>query len=207
MPHSRKASNSSLTNWGRPDGWDAAKGGLVTVVLVLLFLVSSWPRDLIALAAGGVLLANARFESRSMLDRVDWQLLILFIGLFIVNGALQKTHLPQQWIADLQQVGVHLQDPAWIFVLTAVLSDVVSNVPSVMLLLPFATDPVAAPVMAIASGLSSNLIIIGSLASIIVVDAAAQRGLTISFWEFARNGIPVTLVTLALSAFWLWWWV
>jgi len=177
----------------------------VTVILIGLFLATDWPRDIIAVVAGGILLANATFKSRTMLDRVDWQLLILFIGLFIVNGALQKTHLPGQWLVDLQQVGIGLEDPFWIFVVTAVFSDVVSNVPSVMLLLPFATAEASAPVMAIASGLSSNLIIIGSLASIIVVDAAERQGLSITFWGFARSGIPVTLLTLGLAGAWLAW--
>ena len=140
-----------------------------------------------------------------MLDRVDWQLLILFIGLFIVNGAFQATHLPAEWIAQLHQYGVDLESPAWIFGATVVLSDLVSNVPSVMLLLPFATDAASAPVMAIASGLSSHLIVIGSLASIIVVDAAARRGLVISATQFVRSGVPVTRVSLGLSAVWLWW--
>ena len=63
----------------------------------------------------------------------------------------------------------------------------------------------SAPVMAVASGLSSNLIVIGSLASIIVVDAAARRGLTISARQFMRSGVPVTLASLAWSAVWLWW--
>ncbi len=58
--------------------------------------------------------------------------------------------------------------------------------------------------MAVASGLSSNLIVIGSLASIIVVDAAGARGLRISFWDFARSGIPVTLLSMLLAAGWLW---
>lgn len=66
------------------------------------------------------------------------------------------------------------------FAVTAVLSDITSNVPTVMLLLPFAgQDPLAGPLMALASGLASNLIIIGSLANIIVVDAAAAKGLKI----------------------------
>ena len=91
------------------------------------------------------------------MHRVDWQLLILFIGLFVVNGAMQQTGLPQAWIADLKAVGFNLENPVIIYVVTAILSDVVSNVPSVMLLLPFATDPSTGPVMAVASGLSSNL--------------------------------------------------
>ena len=174
------------------------------MILIGIFLFTDWSRSLVALGAGGLLLANAHFRSRAMLDRVDWQLLILFIGLFIVNGALQATHLPAEWIADLHDQGVDLQSPSWIFVATVVLSDVVSNVPSVMLLLPFATEGASAPVMAVASGLSSNLIVIGSLASIIVVDAAARRGLKISARQFMRSGVPVTLISLALSALWLW---
>ena len=186
------------------DVWEATKGGVITLIVIVVFLFAPWPRSLVALTAGGLLLANAHFRSRAMLDRVDWQLLILFIGLFIVNGALQATHLPAEWISMLHEQGVNLQSPPWIFAATVVLSDIVSNVPSVMLLLPFATEPASAPVMAIASGLSSNLIVIGSLASIIVVDAAARRGIKISSIQFMRSGVPVTLISLALSALWLW---
>jgi Na+/H+ antiporter NhaD/arsenite permease-like protein len=139
-----------------------------------------------------------------MLDYEDWQLLILFMGLFVVNAAFQQTHLPQQWIHDLKGIGIDLQSTTWIFLLTAVLSDIVTNVPSVMLLLPFADSHMAAPAMALASGLSSNLIIIGSLANIIVVDAANRQGLKISFGEHARVGIPVTLISLLIAGGWLW---
>jgi len=188
------------------DRWEAVKGAGVTVVLVGLFVFTDWPRDLVALAAGGLLLANAHFSSHKMLHRVDWQLLILFVGLFVVNGAMQQTHLPQAWIADLKAGGLDLADPAIAYVVTAVLSDVVSNVPSIMLLLPFAGEPRLGPIMAVASGLSSNLIVIGSLASIIVVDQAARGGLRISFWDFARTGIPITLSSMLLAAGWLWIW-
>jgi Na+/H+ antiporter NhaD/arsenite permease-like protein len=188
------------------DRWEAAKGAGITLILVGLFVFTDWPRDLVALGAGGLLLANAHFSSHKMLHRVDWQLLILFIGLFVVNGALQQTHLPQAWVADLKAGGLDLADPATAYVVTAVLSDMVSNVPSIMLLLPFAGDPSLGPVMAVASGLSSNLIMIGSLASIIVVDQAARRGLRISFLDFARTGIPITLSSMLLAAGWLWIW-
>ena len=186
------------------DRWEAIKGAIVTAALIVLFVATDWPRDLIALAAGAVLLANAHFSSHKMLHRVDWQLLILFIGLFVVNGALQQTGLPQAWIADLKAAGFDLTYPSVLYVVTAVLSHVVSNVPSIMLLLPFADNPDLGPVMAIASGLSSNLIVIGSLASIIVVDAAARRGLKISFWEFARAGVPITILSMLVAAGWLW---
>ncbi|MEM7122114.1 MAG: SLC13 family permease [Pseudomonadota bacterium] len=183
---------------------EAIKGTVITAIVVGLFIITDWPRDLIALAAGAILLANAHFASHKMLHRIDWQLLVLFIGLFVVNGALQLTGLPQAWITDMRSAGIDLTDPAIIFVVTAVLSDIVSNVPSIMLLLPFAEDASLGPVMAIASGLSSNLVVVGSLASIIVVDAAARRGMTISFRAFARTGVPITLATLLAGAGWLW---
>jgi Na+/H+ antiporter NhaD/arsenite permease-like protein len=183
---------------------DVAKGLAVAGLLVGAFLFTDMPRDVLALAAAAVLLLNRHYRSRELLEHVDWQLLVLFFGLFVVNGALQQTQLPQQLMAHLQAGGLNLQSPAWFFVLTAALSDVVSNVPCVMLLLPFATKPVDGAAMALASGLSSNLLIIGSLANIIVVDAAARRGIKISFAEFTRSGVPVTLVSLAIAAFWLW---
>lgn len=183
---------------------EAAKGVVIAVALVLIFIFTDWPRSTVALAAGGLLLVDRRFQSRQMLDRIDWQLLVLFIGLFVVNGALNTTHLPNRWIADLQQVGIDLHKPAWIFGVTTVLSDVVSNVPAVMLLLPLAKGTLSGAAMALASGLSSNLILIGSLANLIVVDAAAGEGIPISFARHARTGVPVTLLTLAIAAGWLW---
>jgi Na+/H+ antiporter NhaD/arsenite permease-like protein len=186
------------------DRWEAVKGMVVVAVLVAIFVLTDWPRGQVALAAGGIVLANAHFKSRKMLHRVDWELLVLFVGLFIVNGALHQTGLPQRWIDLLKADGFALADPAALFLVTAVLSDVVSNVPSVMLLLPFAGADFSGPVMAVASGLSSNLIVIGSLASIIVVDAAGARGIAISFWDFARSGIPITVASMLLAAGWLW---
>ncbi len=183
---------------------DVIKGLVVAGLLVGFFLFSDMPRDVLALAAAAILLLNRHYRSRELLEHVDWQLLVLFFGLFVVNGALQQTQLPQHLMAHIQAGGLDLKSPAWFFVLTAALSDVVSNVPCVMLLLPFATKPVDGAAMALASGLSSNLLIIGSLANIIVVDAAARRGIKISFAEFTRSGVPVTLVSLTIAALWLW---
>jgi len=186
------------------DRVESLKGLVITAVIVGIFLFTDWPRDLVALAAGGLLLMNARFRSRKMLDQVDWQLLILFIGLFVVNGAFQQTHLPQQWVDSLQSYGIDFQHPATLFVTTVFLSDLVSNVPAVMLLIPFAKDTIAGPAMALAAGMASNLIIIGSIANIIVVDAASRYGLTITFREHARTGVPVTILSLLIAAGWLW---
>jgi len=184
------------------DRWETAKGVLVLGLVLYAFIFTDWNRGLVAASAGAFMLFNARFMSRSMLHRMDWGLLLLFIGIFVVNGAFQGTGVPQQLVADLKTAGFNLQHSDVLYAMSAILSDITSNVPTVMLLLPYASDPTAGPLMALASGLSSNLIVIGSLANIIVVDAANAKGLNISFWEFAKVGVPVALTTLLIA--WVW---
>jgi Na+/H+ antiporter NhaD/arsenite permease-like protein len=186
------------------DRWETIKGLLVLLFLLYSFVFTEWDRGMVATVGGVLMLFNARFMARPMLERVDWDLLILFVGLFIVNGAFAKAGLATDLVTWLRTMGIDLQDSGVLFAVTAVLSDITSNVPTVMLLLPFAgQDPLAGPLMALASGLASNLIIIGSLANIIVVDAAAAKGLKISFWSFAKVGLPVSAVTLAIAYLWV----
>ena len=83
------------------------------------------------------------------------------------------------------------------------LSNLVSNVPATMLLLPFATEPIAGPVLALATTLAGNLLIIGSIANIIVVDQAERLGLKIGWGQHACIGIPVTVLTLTVAGGWL----
>jgi Na+/H+ antiporter NhaD/arsenite permease-like protein len=184
--------------------WQTLKGMMVAATLFAGFLVVRWPRDLMALAGAGLLLTSRKLHSRRMLGLVDWELLVLFIGLFVVNHALQKTGLPGRAVMDLAAFGVDLHAPAPLFVASFLLSNVVSNVPAVMLLLPVATHPLGGTVLALSSTLAGNLLIVGSIANIIVVQAAERRGITIDWRRHARVGIPVTLATLAIAAICLW---
>jgi Na+/H+ antiporter NhaD/arsenite permease-like protein len=188
----------------RFDPWQAAKGLTVAAGLFAAFLCSDWPREILALSGAGILLLSRKLHSRHMLGLVDWQVLLLFIGLFIVNHALEKTGLPQRAVADLAAAGLDLQSPAPLYGITFLLSNLVSNVPAVMLLLPTATHPDAGVVLAISSTLAGNLFIVGSIANIIVVDAAARRHIAIDWKRHARVGVPVTLITLGLAALYLW---
>jgi Na+/H+ antiporter NhaD/arsenite permease-like protein len=185
------------------DVWQSAKGLVVAGALLVVFLFTRWPREVAALAGAGVLLTSRRLHSRRMLGLVDWELLVLFTGLFVVNGALQRTGLAAAVVADLAGSGIHLQDPAPLFAATLVLSNTVSNVPAVMLLLPVATREFAGPMLALVSTLAGNLLIVGSIANIIVVDAAARRGIAIGWRRHARVGVPVTIATLTIAAAWL----
>lgn len=186
------------------DRWQTAKGLAMAAVLLVVFLFAPWPREHVALTAAGVLLMSRRLHSNKMLGLVDWELLVLFMGLFVVNHALQQTALPGQVVSDLTGLGLDLRQPGPLFVTTFLLSNIVSNVPAVMLLLPLVQHPMAGPILALVSTLAGNLLIVGSIANIIVVDAAARRGIRIDWRRHARVGVPVTLATLAISAGYLW---
>ncbi|NDY42388.1 anion transporter [Dissulfurirhabdus thermomarina] len=179
------------------------KGLLVASVLFALFLFSGIPREIAALGGAGVLLASRRVYSRDMLNLVDWQLLVLFIGLFVVNHAFEQTGLPARALAGLQGLGADPSRPGWLFAVTVLLSNAVSNVPAVMLLIPAATDPAAPLILAVASTLAGNLLLVGSIANIIVADAAARSGVAFTYRNHARTGVPVTLLTLAVTALFL----
>ena len=186
--------------------WQTAKGLSVAAALVAVFLfLPAWPRDVAALTGAGLLLTSRKLHSNKMLGLVDWELLILFIGLFVVNHALQQTGIVAGIVSDLAGAGVNLEHPVPLFAATLALSNLVSNVPAVMLLLPVAAHTLAGPMLALVSTLSGNLLIVGSIANIIVVDAAARRGVRIDWRRHARVGVPVTLATLAICAASLGW--
>jgi len=184
------------------DPWQTAKGLAVAAALVVVFLFTEWPREVAALTGAGILLMSRRLHSNKMLGLVDWELLILFIGLFVVNHAFAATGLSADAVRALEDAGLPLAQPAPLFAATFVLSNVVSNVPAVMLLLPAATQPFSGPMLALVSTLAGNLLIVGSIANIIVVDAARRRAIEIDWRRHAATGIPVTIATLGITAAW-----
>lgn len=185
------------------DPWQTAKGLAVAAALMMVFLFTSWPREVAALTGAGLLLMSRRLHSNKMLGLVDWELLVLFIGLFVVNHAFERTGLAAGALAALADAGAPLAAPVPLFAATFVLSNAVSNVPAVMLLLPAATEPFSGPMLALVSTLAGNLLIVGSIANIIVVDAARQRGIEIDWLRHALTGVPVTLASLAVAGAWL----
>lgn len=187
------------------DAWQTTKGLAVALGLMAVFLFTAWPRDVAALVGAGVLLLSQRFHSSRVMSLVDWELLVLFMGLFVVNHALERTGLTAQALQALTAWGVNLADSATLAAATLLLSNAVSNVPAVMLLLPAvdtATVPDAGTLLALVSTLSGNLLIVGSIANIIVVDAARRRGIEIDWARHARTGVPVTLGSLAVVVLW-----
>jgi Na+/H+ antiporter NhaD/arsenite permease-like protein len=139
-----------------------------------------------------------------MLGLVDWQLLVLFVGLFIVNGALDDAGIIEEGLRVLRESGIDPASPGWLFSLSVVLSNLVSNVPAVMLLVPLADGPWSGAARALSSTLAGNLLVVGSIANIIVVEQARSMGIRITWRTHAVVGIPVTFLTLVLAAASLW---
>lgn len=189
------------------DRVETGKAALVTLAVMLAFVLTDWPHDMVALGAAAVMLVNRTVASKDVLKAVDGNLLLLLMGLFVVNAAFAATGLPQKAITGLSDMGIDLTQAPVLYGVVSVLSNIVGNNPAVMLLAPFvahATEPQAlGAAFALGTGFSSNLIVFGSLAGIIVVEQAAARGITITTGEFCRAGVPVALACLALGLLWI----
>lgn len=188
------------------DRHQAAKGVAATAVLVALFFTPI-PRELSAMAVAGVLLCSRRMQTRWILDLVDWHLITLFAGLFVVIRGIEAAGLPERMLAALQGQGLDIRQPGLLTLVSAALSNLVSNVPATMLLVKFMdpADPVPWYVMALAMTYAGNLLTIGSIANLIVIEQARPYGIEIGFREHARAGIPVTIVSLLITLGWIWW--
>ncbi len=184
------------------NAWQSTKGLAVVAVLMGLFLFTDVPRDVAALVGAGVLLLSRRLHSADVMRCVDWSLLLLFIGLFVVNHAVEATGLADQALGWLAAQGVALADPEALMGLGLLLSNLVSNVPAVMLLLPHLPDAAAATTLALVSTFAGNLLLVGSIANLIVVDLARRDGVAIDWRQHAGVGVPVTLGSLFIL--WAW---
>jgi Na+/H+ antiporter NhaD/arsenite permease-like protein len=180
------------------------KGLLITLLLVISFFTPI-PREVSALAAAGVFLCSRKMGTRSLLGLVDWHLITLFCALFIVMQGIEVTRLPERAMDALAARGISLTNPFTLTAVSVVLSNLVSNVPATMVLVKFLdpADPTAWYVLALSSTFAGNLITIGSIANLIVIEQAKECGVTIRFRDHARAGIPITLASLLILVAWI----
>ena len=200
------AENGSADSLRSPqiDPFQIAKAILATAALIILFLTSI-PRELSALAVAGVLLLSRKLSSRDMIGAVDWHLLLLFACLFGVTTAFAKTGVSQDGLNFLAAHGLLPSRLSVMAPVTLAASNTIGNVPAVILiikLIPNLSDS-ALTGLALLSTLAGNLLLTGSMCNIIVAERAANAGARLSFLDFARSGIPITLASLAITAAWL----
>lgn len=180
------------------DRYHVAKG-LVILAAVIAFFFTSLPKEIVVLVAAGIHLASAKFRTEAMLALVDWPILVLFTCLFVVSGTFQAAGYGEQIVSWLQAIGFNPTRPAYLVALTAGLSALINNAPAVMLLLKIVpvTHAATGYLMVAANSFGGSLILTASVSNIIVVQQARQQGIIISFRDFARIGVPITLVALA----------
>jgi Na+/H+ antiporter NhaD/arsenite permease-like protein len=178
---------------------------LATLILIALFFGGVMPAKA-AIIIGGLLLLTRRVKSRRVYAEIDWSLLLMFAGLFIIVAGVQHALLSADIIAAVARL--HLDQVPMLSAVTAVLSNLVSNVPAVLMLKPFVDalkdHDTAWLAVAMASTLAGNFTLLGSIANLIVVQRAAASGVAISFWDYFKVGAPLTIITLAIGTLWLW---
>jgi Na+/H+ antiporter NhaD/arsenite permease-like protein len=144
-------------------------------------------------------------HTRSILGLVAWHLITLFCGLFIVIKGMEMTGLPRMVIESFASGGLDIRNVFTLTAVSGILSNIVSNVPATMLLAKF-LDPakhIQWYVLAISSTFAGNLITIGSIANLITFEQARVYGVKVGFWEHAKVGIPVTLVSFGIAVGWM----
>ncbi len=163
------------------------------------------PIALASLAAAAFLLVTRRVKPQRVFQELDWSLLVFFSGLFVVTGALGHSGLTERLFRLAKPMAD--QGVASLTAVAVVLSNLVSNVPAVMLFRPLVggfEDPHRVwLVLAMATTLAGNLTLLGSVANLIVAEGARQRGVHLGFLEYLKAGVPITLATLLVGILWL----
>jgi Na+/H+ antiporter NhaD/arsenite permease-like protein len=203
-PDGRGNDGERIANSGRLTALQI-KAMMVTLAAVALFF-AGLPLELVALGAAAVVLVD-RIKPDKIYRQVDWSLLVMFTGLFIVVHAFQLQVVVTWGISSWTWL---LNRPIDLLSLvSAGLSNLVSNVPAVLLLepvaqaVPTATRESAWLALAMSSTFAGNFTVLGSVANLIVVESASRKGVRISFWEYCKVGMPLTVLTLILGVAWL----
>jgi Na+/H+ antiporter NhaD/arsenite permease-like protein len=174
---------------------------IVAVSIMLVAFFAGVPIALVAVGGAAASLLTRRVKPEKVYREIDWQLLVLFTGLFVLIRGVEEAGLTDYLFGLAGRLALYR--PVVLTTVTAILSNLVSNVPAVLLfktVVPGFGEPTRAwLLLAMASTLAGNLTILGSVANLIVVEAAREERVTIGFWEYARVGVPLTVVTLVLG--------
>ena len=180
------------------------RASIAALAMILLFFVGQPPAKA-AIVISALLLLTRRLRSQRIYAEIDWSLLLMFAGLFIIVAGAERSLLTSEITSAVERW--HLEELPVLSVVAAALSNIVSNVPAVLMLKPFvATLPAhdtAWLTLAMASTLAGNFTLLGSIANLIVVQSAAARGIRIGFWEYFAVGAPLTVLTIAIGTLWL----
>ena len=185
--------------------------GLVVLGFLLHTAIHAEP-SVIALLGAGLLIAISGLKPSDYVQDVEWGTLVFFAGLFVMVGALVNVgaiQLLSDYLAEMVDGKPQLATGALLFV-SAIVSGIVDNIPYVTAMSPVVADLSASVpavhgdvlwwALAFGADFGGNATIIGASANVVAVGLAAKAGIKISFWQFAKYGIPVTFVSIAIAA-------
>lgn len=178
---------------------------LIAVIVLLIALVIGISPPLAALGSASILLITRRLKPERVFGEIDWSLLVFFASLFVITETIEITGLGREvfdYIQPYASKGIWLLASA-----TIILSNIVSNVPAVMLLrqlIPHLPNPEQAWItVALSSTFAGNLTLLGSVANLIVAEIARRHNVELSFIEFLKIGLPLTLLSSIIGIVWL----
>lgn len=178
---------------------------LFATAVMLVALVLGTPVPLAAILAAAILLVTRRTDPAHVFHEIDWSLLVFFSALFVVTGAIEACGFDTQLFHALAPYAN--RGPGPLTAIAVVLSNLVSNVPAVMLFRPvvptLAHPPQAWLTLAMATTLAGNLTLLGSVANLIVAEIARGRGVHLSFAEYLKAGAAIAVLTLLIGVAWL----
>ncbi|MGR6914155.1 ArsB/NhaD family transporter [[Actinomadura] parvosata] len=197
--------------------WQSLAVLALVLAAFVLHPVLHYEPSVVALLGAGVLVAATKVTTEEAISEVEWPTLVFFAGLFVMVGSLVETGVIRQ-VSDAAAAATHGQLGLTTMVLlwvSAGLSAVVDNIPYVATMSPIVADLVQANgggehaqvlwwALALGADLGGNATAVGAAANVVVVGIAARNGTPISFWQFTRYGLVVTLVTVAVSTPYLW---
>jgi len=173
---------------------------IVMLAMIVLFFLGQ-PVAKVAIVGGAFLLFTRRVRPQKIYIDIDWPLLVMFVGLFVVVAGFEKMVLTPEVTAAVAHL--RLNDTAVLAGVMAVLSNVVSNVPAVLLLKPFVPNLDDAQrawlIIAMTATLAGNFTLVGSVANLIVAQRAKARGVEIGFWSYFRIGAPLSVTTILIG--------
>lgn len=176
----------------------------IFIGVVAMFFLSKYLNigiPMIALAGAALILLFGHIKPSKVIMQVDWVLLLFFASLFIVVHGIEKVGLIQNFLA-FGIIPANVQGLGLIHFSSLLLSQVVSNVPFTVLMLPVmkaSGNELLWLALASASTLAGNATLIGAMANLIVIESAEKQGINITFFEFLKTGLLVTLVSLLIS--------
>ncbi|MVT13624.1 MAG: anion transporter [Euryarchaeota archaeon] len=174
----------------------------ITLVLILFSFIFERNIAIVPFIGASILLFVSPFISdadpRKIIKEIDWGIILFFVGLFIVLEGVLVSGILSEMINVFNSYGLNLNHPLWYVTFVAVVSNLVSNVPAVMLISPITTGKFWL-LLAMSSTLAGNATIIGAAANIIVLEISSVWGIEISWGRFSKVGIPVTIITILLG--------